>query len=184
MIGLVLAGGASKRMGRDKAEVEVAGRPMISWVVDAAAAAADRVLVAGRPGGWDGHDGIADAEGVAGPLAGLAAGLASGQPVLLVAVDQPWLRPVTLSQLVSIGQTVVPIHGETRQVTCAVYYPAYADLVHQAPSLQGLFDLEPPLEITEPVWRSWGEDGRSFFSVDRLEDIQAGLDRFGPPQQA
>ena len=34
----------------------------------------------------------------------------------------------------------------------------------------------PPLEITEPVWRSWGEDGRSWFSVDRPEDIEIGLE--------
>ena len=183
MIGVVLAGGGSKRMGRDKAEVEVAGRPMISWVVDAVAAVADRVLVAGRPGGWNGHDGIADADGVAGPLAGLAAGLASGHAVLLVAVDQPWLKASTLAQLAAVGETAVPVHGEIRQVTCAVYYPAYASLVDQAESLQGLLDLEPPLEITEPVWRSWGEDGRSWFSVDRPNDVNAGLEQFGPPGQ-
>ena len=183
MIGVVLAGGASKRMGRDKAEVEVAGRPMISWVVDAVAAVADRLLVAGRPGGWNGHDGIADADGVAGPLAGLAAALASGQPVLLVAIDQPWLRPATLAQLVAVGETAVPVHGETRQLTCAVYYPTYADLVHQAPSLQGLLDLQAPLEITDPAWRAWGEDGRSWFSVDRPNDVEAGLKQFGPPGQ-
>ena len=183
MIGLVLAGGAGKRMGRDKAEVEVAGRPMISWVVDAVVAVADRVLIAGRRGGWNGHDWIADVEGLEGPLAGLAAALALGQPVLLVAVDQPWLRRPTLAHLVSVGQTVVPVERETRQVTCAVYYPAYADLVHKAASLQGLFDLEAPLEVTEPVWRAWGEDGRSWFSVDRPDDVAVGLDRFGVPGQ-
>ena len=181
MIGVVLAGGASKRMGRDKAGVEVAGRPMISWVVDGLAEVADRVLVAGRLGAWNGHEVIADVEGMAGPLSGLAAAMALGQPVILVAVDQPWLRSATLAHLVSIGQTVVPVQDETRQVTCAVYYPAYADLVHKASSLQGLFDMEAPLEITEPVWRAWGEDGRSWFSVDRPEDVAVGLDRFGRP---
>lgn len=181
MIGVVLAGGASKRMGQDKAEVVVAGRPMISWVIEALDPVVDRVLVAGRPAGWDGRESLSDPDGMAGPLAGLASALRLGQPVLLVAVDQPWLRTATLAQLAAIGETAVPVQGETRQVTCALYYPAAAALVEGAASLQGLMDLERPLEITEPVWRSWGEDGRSWFSVDRVEDVEIGLERFGPP---
>ena len=98
-----------------------------------------------------------------------------------MAVDQPWVRTATLAKLASIGETVVPVHDEIRQVTCAVYYPVLAESVDQAGSLQGLMDLSPPLEVTEPVWRSWGEDGRSWFSVDRPEDIEIGLDRFGRP---
>jgi len=181
MIGVVLAGGAGKRMGRDKAEVVVADRPMISWIVGALEPVVDRVVVSGRTGGWEGHPGLPDFEGAAGPLAGLAASLQLGEPVLLVAVDQPWVRTATLANLASIGETVVPIHNDVRQVTCAVYYPLVLDSVGQAGSLQGLMDLAPPLEVTEPVWRSWGEDGRSWFSVDRPEDVATGLDRYGAP---
>ena len=181
MIGVVLAGGAGKRMGQDKAEVVVADRPMISWSIGALEQVADRVIISGRTAGWNGHPGLADFEGLAGPLAGLAASLQLGEPVVLVAVDQPWVRTETLAKLASIGETVVPVHGEVRQVTCAVYYPDILDSVSQAGSLQGLMDLAQPLEITEPVWRSWGEDGRSWFSVDRPEDVPAGLDRYGSP---
>jgi hypothetical protein len=91
------------------------------------------------------------------------------------------VRTETLGRLAAIGETVVPVHDEFRQVTCAVYYPVILESVHRAGSLQELMDLAPPLEVTEPVWRSWGEDGRSWFSVDRPEDIEVGLDRFGPP---
>lgn len=167
-------------MGQDKAEVEVAGRPMISWVIEAVESVTDRVVVAGRPG-WEGHPSLPDLRGMAGPLAGLAAGLRLGQSVLLVAVDQPWVRTATLAQLTSVRETVVPVHDDTRQVTCAVYYPEMAAMAEQAASLQGLMDAVMPLEITEPVWRSWGEDGRSWFSVDRPEDVAIGLERFGVP---
>lgn len=181
MIGVVLAGGAGKRMGQDKAEVVVADRPMISWIVGALEPVVDRVVISGRTGGWNGHPGLPDSRGVAGPLAGLAASLQLGEPVLLVAVDQPWVRTETLMKLASIGETVVPVHNEIRQVTCAVYYPVILDSVDRTGSLQGLLDLVPVLEVTEPVWRTWGEDGRSWFSVDRPEDIQAGLERYGDP---
>jgi molybdopterin-guanine dinucleotide biosynthesis protein A len=181
VIGVVLAGGAGKRMGQDKAEVVVADRPMISWVIAALEPVVDRVIISGRTGAWSGHPGLPDPEGIAGPLAGLAAGLRLGEPVLLVAVDQPWVRTETLEKLASIGETVIPVHDEFRQVTCGVYYPVMLESVYQAASLQGLMDLAPPLEVTEPVWRAWGEDGRSWFSVDRPEDVATGLERYGVP---
>lgn len=49
MIGVVLAGGAGKRMGQDKAEVVVADRPMISWVIGALESVVDRVIISGGP---------------------------------------------------------------------------------------------------------------------------------------
>ena len=168
-------------MGSDKALVEVAGRPMISWVIATLGSVADQVVVAGRPGGWDGHPGLADPDGVTGPLAGLGASLQLGQPVLLVAVDQPWVRTATLAKLSSVGETAVPVHEGTRQVTCAVYYPNLVPLIANHGSLQALLVEAIPLEITEPVWRSWGEDGRSWFSVDFVDDVGRGLEQFGAP---
>ena len=179
---MVLAGGASSRMGRDKAGVAVEGRPMISWVVGALESVTDRVVVAGRPDGWEGRPGVADLPGLTGPLAGLGAALRLGEPVILVAVDQPWVRTETLRRLGQVGETAVPVHDERRQVTCAVYHPDLARTLERAGSLQDLMDLAPPLEITEPVWRAWGEDGRSWFSVDRPEEIEKGLSLYGPPE--
>ena len=51
MIGVVLAGGESKRMGSDKALLEVGGRAMIDWVADALDRVCGRVVVSGRPDG-------------------------------------------------------------------------------------------------------------------------------------
>jgi molybdopterin-guanine dinucleotide biosynthesis protein A len=185
MLGLVLAGGESKRMGSDKALVEIAGSPMIAWVVMALEEVCGRVLIAGRPDGWQGREGLADEATVRGPLAGLVPALQLGEPVLLVAVDQPWVRTETLMKLAEVGATAVPDHQNVRQVTCACYYPDLAavarDEAETGGSLQSLLDRIGPLEITEPVWNAWGEDGRSWFSVDRREDIEIGLTRFGLP---
>jgi hypothetical protein len=32
--------------------------------------------------------------------------------------------------------------------------------------------------VTPDTWVSWGEDGRSWFSVDTTEDLAVGLRRF------
>ena len=159
----------------------MADRPMIYWVTAALEAVADRVMVSGHRDGWEGRPGLADLQGISGPLAGLGAALRLGEPIILVAVDQPWVRPETLANLATVGETALPVHLESRQVTCGIYYPDLVPLVERAGSLQGLMDLAPPLEITEPVWRTWGEDARSWFSVDHPEDIEKGLALFGPP---
>lgn len=178
MIGVVLAGGQSRRMGRDKALVEVAGLAMIEWVAAALGRISDRVVVAGKPEGWAGHDGLADAAGLGGPLAGISAALGLGEDILVVAVDQPWVRTETLRALAGMEGTVVPIDRGVRQVTCARYS---VSITVAARSIQHLLDQVPHRGIEEEEWRTWNEDGRSWFSVDDATALEEGLRRFGPP---
>ena len=180
MIGVVLAGGQSRRMGRDKALVEIAGSPLIEWASKALVEVSDRVVVAGRPEGWAGHEGLADPPGLGGPLAGLVAALQLGTDLLVVAVDQPWVRVETLQALAGMEGTVVPIDGGVRQVTCARYS---ADITVAANSLQSLFDQIPYRSVDDKEWRSWGEDGRSWFSADDETVLAEGLERFGSPER-
>ncbi len=175
MLGVVLAGGASKRMGRDKALVDLEGRPLIAWVTDALSQVCPRVLIAGRP--WGEFEVIADEPGLVGPRAGLAAALGQGEDVLLVAVDQPWVRVETLASLASRARTSVPLAESVPQVTCALYGRQLK--LSGNGSLQDL--VKPGDLVAEEEWREWSEDGRSWFSVNRPTDLEAGLTRFGTP---
>ena len=82
--GLVLAGGRSSRFGREKAAVEVAGRPMIAWVLDVLKPHCIDVAISAKPGtqAWAFGEGATcrmladDPRDPQGPLAGLHAGLA------------------------------------------------------------------------------------------------------------
>lgn len=188
VIGAILAGGRSERMGTDKAMVEVAGRPMVDWVAAALAPNCDQVVLAGRAHGLAGLEGLPDPdERHLGPLSGLVAVLRRfpGAPVFLVAVDQPWLQSATVDRL---GEQVtdlaaVPVEGGVRQSTCAVYPPG----IHQTAetelegggSLQSLLDVAAFTPVVD--WQSWGEDGRSWFSADTPTAVEEGLSRFGPP---
>ncbi|MBA3896663.1 MAG: NTP transferase domain-containing protein, partial [Sphingomonadaceae bacterium] len=58
ILGAVLAGGASRRFGSDKALAMRDGRPLIAHVVDALATQVDAVVVCGRD--WGGLPSIAD----------------------------------------------------------------------------------------------------------------------------
>jgi molybdopterin-guanine dinucleotide biosynthesis protein A len=178
MIGVVLAGGQSRRMGRDKAFVEVAGLPMIEWVAAALGQVSDQVVVAGKPKGWAGHEGLADPAGLGGPLAGISAALGLGEDIVVVAVDQPWVRADALRALAGMEGTAVPIDRGVRQVTCARYS---VSITLAARSIQHLLDQVPYRGIEEEEWRTWGEDGRSWFSADDETALEEGLRRFGTP---
>ncbi|MDD9368987.1 MAG: NTP transferase domain-containing protein [Acidimicrobiales bacterium] len=77
--GAVLCGGASRRMGRDKAVIPVADRALAAWVADAIGAAGAGAVVA--VGGdataleAEGLAVVADAEPGAGPLGGILGAL-------------------------------------------------------------------------------------------------------------
>ena len=179
-LGVVVAGGSSSRMGADKPRLEVAGRPMIDHVVAAlTAAGVERVVVSGRVVG--GLDGLPDPPGLVGPAAGLLAAFRRlpGRDVVLVASDQPMVAPTTLRRLLETpGDAVVPVDG-ARQTTCAVYrdasYPVLERLVASDPnpSLQRLLDRVDTVQVGEPTWRGWGEDGRSWRSIDTPDDLSA-----------
>lgn len=191
ILGVILAGGASSRMGVDKAAVEINGRPMLDRVAASLDAVADRIVVAGRSSPVSGLAGLPDpTPGRAGPLAGLASALADAdaageRAVVLVAVDQPFVRPETLSALLNeyAGEAVVPVADGVRQVTCAVYpvdwnEAAMAEL-NAGGSIQSLLDRMPISEVSPDEWVMWGEDGRSWFSVDDAAALDAALDRYG-----
>ncbi|MCI0544331.1 MAG: molybdenum cofactor guanylyltransferase [Actinobacteria bacterium] len=187
MLGAVLTGGRSTRMGRDKTEVIVAGRTMLDWVGAALAEVTGRVVVLGPDReGWESWSDAVHAEG---PLAGIATALTRTEDdqVLVVAVDQPFVLAATLAGLAALATEVpvVPVDRDgVRQVTCAVYPAVIAtQAVEEAAaggSVQSLLDRVSFHPVTPEEWGRWGEDGRSWFSVDTLDRLEDGLSRFRP----
>ena len=175
-------------MGADKAEVLVGGAPMLARVASALRTVVGRVVLLGpdRPG-WETWP---DSVHASGPLAGVATALARAgcDRVLLVAVDQPYVRPETLRALVAVESSVpvVPVDSEgVRQVTCATYPISIASAAMEEASsggsIQTLLDRVSFRAVPPAEWEQWGEDGRSWHSLDTAEDIAIAEDRFGRP---
>ena len=180
-LGVIAAGGASRRMGGDKAGVRLEGTRLIDWVYQALRPTVDEVVVAASVELLRGVRTLADpVEAVPGPLAALATGLEAADDesaVLLVAVDQPLVRPATIANLIDLcdgSSAIVPVDAGRRQVTCAVYPSSWRgeaqiEATGARGSLQTLLQRLPCVEVPETEWRTWGEDGRSWFSVDTPE---------------
>lgn len=175
-------------MGRDKAMIQFAGASMADWVARAVGTVLDGVVAFGRTGTVAGIGCVPDhGPPHRGPLAGLvrALQLAGGRGVLLVGVDQPLLRSETLRRLIEAAEpdaAVVPVDRGIRQVTCALYpgsWRAEAERRDAAGgSLRSLLRRLPVREVGPTEWRAWGEDGRSWFSVDSPEALHQALARY------
>lgn len=140
--GLILAGGRSSRMGRDKAMLKLPdGRTLLQRQADVLReAGAKTILISIKPGTETGvpnaipvHDAIADA----GPLAGIAAGLrvAPAGMVLVLAVDMPGIEAAHWRQLVASaanGQGVVPALAGQIEPLVGMYPAALADSAERA----------------------------------------------------
>ena len=169
-------------MGQDKADVLVGDRTMLERVRSAVGSVTDRLVALGPE--RDGWDAWPDSVHVQGPLAGIATALSrtTTDHVLLVAVDHPFVSSQTLQHMIQQVDELplVPVddHG-VRQVTCAIYPRTIADAAteeaNQNGSVQSLLDRVSFNAVTTDEWRSWGEDGRSWFSADDPSSLAEGL---------
>lgn len=186
VLGAVLAGGMSTRMGKDKAGVLVGGKTMLDKVGSAVRAVCDEAVLLGP--NRDGWECWPDSVHAHGPLAGITTALTRTHHshVLLAAVDQPFLRLETLREIVALAQgiPVVPVDDNgVPQVTCALYPQTIQkeslDEAAAGGSVQSLLDRVSFRPVPPDEWASWGEDGRSWYSVDDMAALEEGIRRYG-----
>ena len=105
LVGVVLAGGISSRMGRNKLQIkfhEPDGPDLLAKTVELLARYCDRVIVAcGARQDIPGYDCIRDSVDGIGPIAGIQATLsATGKSILALASDLPFMNDATVQRLV------------------------------------------------------------------------------------
>jgi molybdopterin-guanine dinucleotide biosynthesis protein A len=146
--GIVLAGGSSSRMGRDKAFIEVEGRPLVAVAVAAArSGGASRVVVVGGDAARIRQldldlivDLVADEHPGEGPLGGLITGLrASRDPIAMVlACDMPAIDGESVARIVGTlsdhvtAMVAAPLVGDRLQILTAAYRLKVLPVLDQA----------------------------------------------------
>jgi len=138
--GLVLAGGASSRMKRDKASLNYSGQPEFSRAAGLLQRHCRRVIVSVAPsrplrGSAHDYEVLEDTYEGIGPLAGLLTAMREypGEAWLAVPCDMPLLDEATVATLVS-GRApsrlaTAFIGGDGRpEPLCAIYEPASYDV--------------------------------------------------------
>jgi molybdopterin-guanine dinucleotide biosynthesis protein A len=138
LYGLVLAGGASRRMGQDKAALAYHGRPQLDWTRELLARHCERVFVSIRREQQDdparrGQAVIVDMDEGIGPIAGIAAAQAThpAHAWLVLACDLPFVNDASLERLAGARGTQPVVayassHDGLPEPLCAIYEPASA----------------------------------------------------------
>ena len=135
ILGVVLAGGASRRMGRDKAALPWTGSTLARRAAGVLEEVCGEVVIAGRVAlAPAGVEAVADLFPGRGPLAGLHTGLerAGGRPVFALACDLPFVGVDLVMHLVAVAAAAAEVaaaawvaaDGEGIQPLCGVYGPA------------------------------------------------------------
>jgi molybdenum cofactor guanylyltransferase len=190
--GIILAGGSSSRMGKNKALLSLPGNQAVTFVeylVSLLEECCSETLIVARdqahardyafPGvrvTFDETPGI-------GPLMGLYSGLSAINTVraLVVAVDLPCVQPALLSfllsQPLSTDSLLVPLVHNVPQVLLAIYPRSVLPLIKEQ-LLQGRRDLRCLLEVApvqfveEAQLRQIDPQLRSFINVNTPEELR------------
>jgi molybdopterin-guanine dinucleotide biosynthesis protein A len=182
----VLAGGLGRRIGGCKATVELAGRPLIAYPLDALAAAlADVAIIAKADSELPSLVGVTvwiEPQTPRHPLVGIvqALGLADSRPVVVCAADLPFVTPELITALAEAdpggAPAVIATTGGQLQPLLGCYQPAAAALLREAragiPLRDAVAAIEPSLlEVDDP---------EALFNVNTPDDLlqaAAMLDR-------
>ena len=186
--GIILAGGRSRRLGRDKAVEPFGGQPLIRRVIERVAPLTDEIVVVvadtarGQALPLDAEHRVAvDIYPDGGSLGGIFSGLSAANTDwgLVVACDMPFLNVPLLEYM--LGQrngcdAVVPQPGAFPEPTHALY--SRACLPHIEARLQandlkisGFFEEVRVRYVDEGEVRQFDPELLSFFNVNSPEDL-------------
>jgi molybdenum cofactor guanylyltransferase len=189
--GIILAGGRSRRMGKDKAWLPLPGQEGTTFIEHLAsiltALCSETFLVARDEAHAANYTALAGVRVLSdkipayGPLMGLYSGLSATRTphALVVAVDMPFVQPALLSFLLNQAASrslLVPVVNHTPQVLLAVYPRAVLPLIENRlqegrRDLRSLLEVAPVRYIDEAQLRQVDPELRSFINVNTPAEL-------------
>jgi len=182
---LILTGGDSRRMGRDKASLVLDGLTLLQRVVNIVQPLFAETIISVRQPRQDiALPQVCDDPAQHGPLAGLAAGLerATTPWVFAVACDMPFITPAVIEHLAACrsgSQAVVPVVQGHAQPLAAFYARDCLQALQLLLGASGQHSFRALLErlrvchVDEAQLLAADPQLRSFFDLDTPEDVAA-----------
>ena len=192
--GYVLAGGASRRFGADKALVEIEGRTLLSRLCELLSQAAGSAQVVAPLGRYLDLNVtlIQDRWPDEGPLGGIITALqttaesgACCEWNLILSCDMPfltreWLTYLTVHARDSVADVIVPRSDYGLEPLCASWRTAAADSL-QCAFAEGVRKVTDAMKrlrmevLDETHWKRFDSAGRLFWNMNTPQDYEAAL---------
>jgi len=186
--GIVLAGGKSRRLGRDKALLPLDGSTLIERIIGTISQATDPILVISNPPeklSWLTVPVVSDRVPKRSALAGIYTGLSVSDThhSLFVACDLPFVSVDLLRLLIDLSDgydVVIPQSEGGYEPLCAVYSrncldPIRSQLEQDNLRVQAFFPEVRVKVVDQELLRPYDPEGRAFFNINTEEEYQQAL---------
>lgn len=186
----VLVGGQSRRMGEDKAFVELEGQSLLIRALHLVTGITPKVQIVGSQARFGEFGKVVEDQFLNhGPLGGIHAALraSSSELNLILAVDMPFVPEKFLRYLVEVARqhdavvTVPKVSGRW-QPLCAIYRPPFADLAQNAlqkghNKIDALFPETTLRVLEESQLAKDGFSSDMFRNLNTREDLRQAKSR-------
>jgi molybdopterin-guanine dinucleotide biosynthesis protein A len=185
MTGIVLAGGESRRMGRDKAFLKLDGVPLIEHVLRTLRSIFPRIIiVTNNPSAYALYDAVVVTDAVYKrcPLTGIYSGLlhSTDEYNFVAACDMPFLNPGLISYmtgLVKDHDIVVPMIAGRVEPLHAIYSKKLLPIIEKrlqgdALQVRGIFEEARLRYVTETEIDRYDPERRSLKNLNTLEEYK------------
>ena len=181
----ILAGGQSRRMGRNKSMLAIDKVPVIRRIADTLDEIFTEIfVVANEKKEYErmGLGVVGDIHPGNDSLGGLHTAVASAESshVFVVGCDMPLLQPALiygLAGLVDDWDVVVPIKNDYPEPLCAFYGKKCAPHIESSISrgrlkMIGFHEQVHVRRVEEAAWRAWDPEGTSFLNANTPEEFE------------
>lgn len=182
--GVILVGGKSRRMGRDKAFLELDGKPLVERLLSVFSECfSQTILVGDNAQRFSNYDVPVVADIYPGsPLGGIYSGLnhAANSYIFVASCDLAYPNSAVIRQMCSLKNNydaVVPVLSHGFETLCAVYSKS-CQTAMQAMLDSGnhrIFDLYPQINIKAVPYHElakFDQDGTAFLSVNTPDEFE------------
>jgi molybdopterin-guanine dinucleotide biosynthesis protein A len=178
--GVILAGGNSSRMGTDKGVMDLNGKKVVQYVIDALKPVVDDIIIIANNENYSDlglpvyNDEIKDC----GPLGGIYTALQKikTEKAIILSCDIPFVNSSLLADIISQSEdydAIVPVHDGKFEPICAVYTkkciaPFNTALEKKIFKLTDAMSLVNTKEIKLPFTK---EIENNFINLNTLQDL-------------
>jgi molybdopterin-guanine dinucleotide biosynthesis protein A len=180
--GIILAGGESKRMGREKGLVLYKGKPLIQYSIDILKGNCSQILISSNTKSYEftGYPLVPDEVKGIGPVGGIHACLKASKTDhnIILACDMPFISDAYLQFLIdhhSDSMVAVPWFGKDKyEPVSAYYHKDFSDVLAAYISLGNyklpeIFNKTPVKKLSVEGQDFYHE--KLFYNINSIEDL-------------
>lgn len=183
MTAVILAGGESRRMGKDKSFLPLAGKPVIECIIKILKPLFGSVIiVSNSPERYFGYGVVVvkDALDIRGPLTGIYTGLmhSGDEHIFVSGCDMPFLNPeliVYMQRQAGGFDAVVPVVGGLLEPLHAIYHRRLAPFIEKS-IRDGRLKIQPIFEHVNVRYITEGE-------IDRIDPSRRSFINLNTPEE-